>query len=213
MLFRSNFDIQLKINNPKSPTSSESKLSKNDSYASKSADLMANSNARAKALSFLGLDQTGTPIGFTITDSTGALGNLYFSDRDAVLSESGLSLASIAKTSDGAANLLLNQVVSQFGADTSYDVSLSYGKAGKWVPVVSNVISMETERLMSGNYLLTAIIQVKSEVDTAIVIPASAGGRDLEVRPSRVITRILLNSSKTRILAQAVQVLEKTPKL
>jgi len=41
------------------------------------------------------------------------------------------------------------------------------------------------------------------------VIPASNNGRDLEVQPSRVVTRILLNSSKTQILAQAVQVVEK----
>jgi len=44
------------------------------------------------------------------------------------------------------------------------------------------------------------------------VIPASADGRDLEVPPSRVITRILLNPSKTQVLAQAVQVIEKVSK-
>jgi len=42
------------------------------------------------------------------------------------------------------------------------------------------------------------------------VIPASTDGRDLEVPPNRVVIRILLNSSKTQILAQAVQVVEKT---
>jgi len=44
------------------------------------------------------------------------------------------------------------------------------------------------------------------------VIPASTDGRDLEVPPSRVVTRILLNPSKTQILAQAVQVVEKVVK-
>jgi len=65
---------------------------------------------------------------------------------------------------------------------------------------------------VSGNYILTAVIQVKSEVETTIVIPASTNGRDLEVPPSRVVTRILLNPSKTQILAQAVQVVEKVVK-
>jgi len=62
---------------------------------------------------------------------------------------------------------------------------------------------------VSGNYLLTAVIQVKSEVETTIVIPAATNGRDLAVLPSRVLTRIVLNPSKTQILAQAVQVIER----
>jgi hypothetical protein len=60
--------------------------------------------------------------------------------------------------------------------------------------------------------MLPAVIQVKSEVETTIVIPASADGRDLEVPPSRVVTRILLNPSKTQILEKAVQVVEKVAK-
>jgi len=62
---------------------------------------------------------------------------------------------------------------------------------------------------VSGNYLLTAVIQVKSAIETTIVIPAVAGGRDLEVLPSRVVTRVVLNASKSQILAQAVQVVER----
>jgi len=42
------------------------------------------------------------------------------------------------------------------------------------------------------------------------VIPAVAGGRDLEVLPSRVVTRVVLNASKSQILAQAIQVVEKS---
>lgn len=79
---------------------------------------------------------------------------------------------------------------------------------GGWTPLNSRVISADFERLVSGNYLLTAIIQVKSAVETTIVIPASAGGRDLSVVPSRVITRVELNPSKTEVVAQAVQVVE-----
>jgi hypothetical protein len=74
------------------------------------------------------------------------------------------------------------------------------------------VISTDVERLLSGNYLVTAVLQVKSEVETTIVTPASAGGRDLEAAPSRIVTRILLNSGKTQIVAQAVQVIEKVSK-
>ena len=169
-------------------------------------------NAKAAPLSFVGLDRTGIPTDFTITDSTGSLGSLYFSSRELLMTESGMTIPALVKTSSGAANIFLNQVINQDSNGTTYEANLSYGRKGRWIPLVSKVISTEVERLVSGNYILTAVIQVKSEVETTIVIPASADGRDLDVPPSRVVTRILLNPSKTQILAQAVQVIEKVAK-
>ena len=98
---------------------------------------------------------------------------------------------------------------SQETAEPEYDATLSFGMNGGWIPTNSRIVSADFERLVSGNYLLTAIIQVKSAVETTIVIPASAGGQDLSVLPSRVVTRVVLNPSKTQVLAQAVQVIEK----
>jgi hypothetical protein len=63
--------------------------------------------------------------------------------------------------------------------------------------------------MLSGDYLVTAIINVESEVETPVVIPASAQGRDLLVAPKQVITRLVLNPGKTQILSQAVYVVEK----
>lgn len=165
--------------------------------------------AKAAPINFAGLDKFGVPTGFTVTDSTGLLGTLYFNGKEILNSESGMSVQSIAKTASGAANIFLNQTISQDSTGTSYEAILAYGRNGAWVPLNSRVISSENERLVSGNYMLTVVIQVKSEVESTIVIPASNNGRDLEVQPSRVVTRILLNSSKTQILAQAVQVVEK----
>jgi hypothetical protein len=65
---------------------------------------------------------------------------------------------------------------------------------------------------LSGNYLVTAIIKVESEVETPVVIPATASGRDLLQSPRQVITRLVLNPGKTQILAQAVYVVEKGAK-
>lgn len=172
----------------------------------------ANVNAKVAPLNFAGLDKSGTPTGFTVTDSTGSLGSLYFSGKELLMSESGMTIPALAKTSSGAANIFLNQTITEDSTGTNYEAILSYGRKGTWVPLVSRVISSEVERLVSGNYMLTAVIQVKSEVETTIVIPASTDGRDLEVPPSRVVTRILLNPSKTQILAQAVQVVEKVVK-
>ena len=172
----------------------------------------ANFNAKASQIYFFGLDKRGVPTGFTITDSQGSPGSLYFNGKEAVMNETGLTISALAKTLNGAPNVFLNQTVIQDSTGIDYVALVSFGRRGQWIPVVSKVISTDLERLVSGEYLLTATIQVKSEVDSVVVVPASAGGRDLEVAPSRVVTRILLNTSKTQILAQAVQVVEKVQK-
>ena len=71
---------------------------------------------------------------------------------------------------------------------------------------------LNSERLLSGGYLVTAIIKVESEVETSIVIPATAFGRDLAQAPKQVITRLVLNPGKTEILSQAIYVVEKGAK-
>ena len=166
-------------------------------------------NAKATSLSFAGLDKAGIPTGFTVTDSTGSLGSLYTTNRAPVLSETELSLSQVTKTDSGAANIFISQqLVSDFQG-FSYLPSISYGKAGAWVPLVTKLTYLNSERMLSGDYLVTAIIKVESEVESLVVIPASASGRDLLVAPKQVITRLVLNSGKTQILSQAVYVVEK----
>lgn len=169
-------------------------------------------NAKATPLWFEGLDKSGIPTGFTITDALNSRGALFINTKDAVFTDGELMLSSVAKTQTGAANLLLTQTLTQDLSGVKYDALVSYGREGHWIPLVADVISTESERLVSGNYLVTATLQVKSEVETSIVIPATAGGRDLALAPSRVITRLVLNPGKTQILAQAVQVIEKRAK-
>jgi hypothetical protein len=62
---------------------------------------------------------------------------------------------------------------------------------------------------MSGDYLFTAYIAVESPVETPIKIAANANGRDLAAAPRQVITRLVLDPSKTQVLAQAIYVVEK----
>jgi RNA polymerase sigma factor (sigma-70 family) len=166
-------------------------------------------NAKATSVNFAGLDKNGVPTGFTVADSSGALGSLYITNRQPVLSETELTLSQVAKTEKGAANIFLSQqLVSDFNG-FNYLPSVSYGKAGSWAPLVTSVTYLDSERLLSGNYLVTAIIKVESEVETSVVIPATASGRDLLQAPRQVITRLVLNPGKTQILAQAVYVVEK----
>jgi len=166
-------------------------------------------NAKATSLSFTGLDKAGVPTGFTVTDSSGALGSLYITSRAPVLSETELSLSQVAKTDTGAANIFLSQQLVSDSQGFSYLPSISYGKNGAWVPLVTKLTYLNSERMLSGDYLVTAIIKVESEVETPVVIPASAQGRDLLVAPKQVITRLVLNPGKTQILSQAVYVVEK----
>ena len=166
-------------------------------------------NAKATNFNFAGLDKNGIPTGFTVADSSGSLGSLYITNREPILSETELILSQVAKTQKGAANIFLSQ---QFVSDSNgfaFNSSVSYGKSGAWAPLLTSVTYLDSERLLSGNYLVTAIIRVESEVVTPVVIPATASGRDLLQAPRQVITRLVLNPGKTEILAQAVYVVEK----
>jgi len=46
-------------------------------------------------------------------------------------------------------------------------------------------------------------------VETPIKIAATANGRDLAAAPRQVITRLVLDPSKTQVLAQAIYVVER----
>ena len=169
-------------------------------------------NAKATTFSFTGLDKAGIPTGFSVTDSTGSLGSLYRTSRQPVLSETELIISQIVKTDSGAANIFLNQQLVSDSRGFSYLPSLSYGRDGAWIPLNTTLIMLNSERLLSGDYLVTAIIKVESEVDTSIVIPATTFGRDLTQAPKQVITRLVLNPGKTEILSQAIYVVEKGAK-
>ena len=169
-------------------------------------------NAKATTFSFTGLDKAGIPTGFSVTDSTGSLGSLYRTSRQPVLSETELIISQIVKTDSGAANIFINQQLVSDSRGFSYLPSLSYGRDGAWIPLNTTLTMLDSERLLSGDYLVTAIIKVESEVDSSIVIPATAFGRDLLVAPKQVITRLVLNPGKTEILSQAIYVVEKGAK-
>jgi len=169
-------------------------------------------NAKATTFNFAGLDKAGIPTGFTVTDSTGALGSLYSTSREPILSESELTISSIVKTDTGAANIFLSQSLISGVEGFTYSATVSAGMNGLWAPLNTTLRSSTIERTMDGNYLVTAVLAVESRVDSSIQIAATAFGRDLTVEPKQVITRLVLNPGKTQILSQAVFVVEKGAK-
>jgi len=193
---------------PATPSSSSSPASSSP-LAIKKKNKTQDINARASTINFAGLDNNGVPTGFTITDSSGSLGSLYVTNREPKFSEGEMNISQVAKTKSGAANILLSQRLTSDVNGLTYLASLAYGKTGDWVPLVTTLTYLNSERILSGDYLVTAIIKVESEVEMEGRIPATAFGRDLLQAPRQVITRLVLNPGKTQILAQAVYVVEK----
>ena len=194
-----------------SPSTSASASSASPSAAAKAPgkEVSTTVNAKASTVTFPGLDKDGVPTGFTVTDSRGDLGKLYTTSRPAVWTETELTLSQIVKTDVGAANIFLSEQLITDSNGFSFNPLVSYGKNGSWIPLVTQVSFLDMQRLIDGNYLVTVIIKVESEVETTVAIPASASGRDLVQAPRQVITRLVLNPGKTQILAQAIQVIEK----
>jgi len=165
--------------------------------------------AKRTELKFPGLDEAGVPTGFTVADSTGALGSAYFTERTPVSTETELIIGQIVKTDSGAANILISQTLTTDANGLSYRPIVSYSQAGNWIPLMVRVTSTDLTRQMGGSYLFTAYIAVESAIDTPIKIAATANGRDLAAAPGQVITRLVLGPSKTQVLAQAIYIVEK----
>jgi len=153
---------------------------------------------------FVGLDSEGVPTGFTIADSRGLDGVLFSGRQSSSLTETGLLLSNIVSTKSVASSVLIDQsvVVDAFG--TSYVAEVSVGIKGGWQSLRLSYISSDVERLPSGDYLLTAIMVVDSAVETAVKVSTGTSGTDLDSSPSAIFTRLLLDQTKTKILAQAV---------
>jgi DNA-binding CsgD family transcriptional regulator len=169
-------------------------------------------NAKSAELKFPGLDKNGVPTGFTVADSSGSLGSAYFTERAPVSSETELTIGQIIKTDSGAANIFISQILITDSNGPLYRPTVSFGKAGSWIPLVTRVVSTEITRQMSGNYLFTIYIAVESVVDSPIKIAATANGRDLAAAPRQVITRLVLDPTKTRVVSQAIYVVERGAK-
>jgi len=164
--------------------------------------------SKSVGISFPGLGKLGIPTGFTIADSTGAKGPAFFRERSVSYPASFLSTSQIIKTEAIAANIFISQSISVNGDEIAYEPVVAYGSGGTWVPLLVRVAEIEKRHLADGNYLLTVALTVESEVEVLMKIEAKAGGRDLDVAPARLVTRVLLDSSKTQVLSQAVYVIE-----
>jgi RNA polymerase sigma factor (sigma-70 family) len=167
-------------------------------------------NIKTAALSFFGLDNQGVPTGFSVTDSNNVFGKARITKGYSTVGANGLVVANQFITGSVGPNVLIDQMITVDGTGTNYSANtVNIGFAGNWNSVEVNDIDSSVERLANGQYLVTATIYIGYLNPSSFSIATGNRGYDLSDAPKSITTRILLNSGKTQILAQAVQMLEK----
>jgi len=161
---------------------------------------------RASKSLFAGLSKDGLPIGFTVSDSAGEVGLVGMSSQSTIINPDGYVLVSYLQAyGENVINLLMSQSIIVDGSGTTYYASPSISVAGSWFPLTQTGHASTISRLSNGNYLLTATIYIDSTIDSPLFVPAT-GGLDVDAIPNEITTRIILNSSKSTILAQAINI-------
>jgi RNA polymerase sigma factor (sigma-70 family) len=163
-------------------------------------------NFRTSKSLFAGLSKDGLPTGFTVADLAGEVGSIGLSAQSTITNPDGYILVSYLQAyGDNAINLLMSQSVTIDGAGTSYYASPSITVAGSWFPLTQTGSASAITRLSNGNYLLTATLYIDSTIDSPLFVPTT-GGLDVDAIPNEITTRIILDSSKSSILAQAINI-------
>jgi hypothetical protein len=167
-------------------------------------------NAKIAALSFFGLDNNGVPTGFSVTDEDSVAGIGRVTKGTSTVGTSGILINNQFITGSVGPNILIDQLFVIDGTGTNYGFnSINVGFAGSWNPVEINSVDSSIERLANGQYLITATANIGYLMPTTFAIPTGSRGYDLGDAPAMITTRVLLNSGKTQVLSQAVQVKNK----
>ncbi len=160
-----------------------------------------------------GLDSEGIPTGFTVTGEKGPAGDIRVNHNVPEATAQGTILATQAITSGGGPNVSIDQVVTVDGNGTKYEAEyVSFGINGVWAVAEARATSVDLERMSNGKYLMTVTISLLSTPTSELSIAVGDRGYDVVGAPKTITTRLLLNSSKTQILAQAILIPESGTK-
>jgi RNA polymerase sigma factor (sigma-70 family) len=166
--------------------------------------------AKIAALSFPGLNKEGIPTAFSITDENGNAGVGRVTKGLSTLGTTGLLVSNQFITGSAGPNVLIDQLITVDGTGTNYSAnSINVGFGGNWRSVEVKSTETSVDRLANGNFLITATFNIGYLNTTDFVMPTGKRGYDLVDAPKTITTRVLLNSGKTTVLAQAVQVINK----
>jgi RNA polymerase sigma factor (sigma-70 family) len=166
--------------------------------------------AKIAALSFTGLNKEGIPTAFSITDENGNAGIGRVTKGISTVGTAGLLVSNQFITGSAGPNVLIDQMITVDGTGTNYSAnSVNVGFGGNWRSVEVKSTETSVDRLANGNFLITATFNIGYLNTTDFVMPTGKRGYDLVDAPKTITTRVLLNSGKTTVLAQAVQVINK----
>jgi RNA polymerase sigma factor (sigma-70 family) len=167
-------------------------------------------NAKIAALSFFGLDDKGIPTGFSVTDEESVAGKARVTRGISTVGTTGIVINNQFITGSVGPNVLIDQLITIDGTGTNYSINnINVGFAGNWIAVEVNSVDTSIERLANGQHLITATANIGYLKPSDFSIPTGSRGYDLGDAPATITTRVLLNSGKTQVLAQAVQVKNK----
>lgn len=175
------------------------------SAAAKKSDQMTSGvYIKGARVAFPGLDAEGTPTGFTVAGENG-LGKMWVSNNRPTATEQGTILATQAVTSKGGPNVMIDQTITVDGNGTKYEVGyVALGINAQWAVATADATSVDFERMSNGQYLMTVTISLTSTPTSELANPVGDRGYDVAGAPKTITTRLLLNASKTQILAQAI---------
>jgi RNA polymerase sigma factor (sigma-70 family) len=175
------------------------------SAPAKKSDQMTNGvYIKGSKLAFPGLDAEGNPTGFTVAGENG-LGKMWVSNNRPVATEEGTILATQAVTSKGGPNVMIDQTITVDGNGTKYEVGyVALGINKQWAVANADATGVDFERMSNGQYLMTVTISLTSTPTSELANPVGDRGYDVAGAPKPITTRLLLNASKTQILAQAI---------
>jgi RNA polymerase sigma factor (sigma-70 family) len=175
--------------------------------AKKSSTMVSGVYFKSAKPSWPGLDNEGVPTGFTVAGENGPIGKIRVNRNTPIATEQGTILATQAITSVGGPNVMIDQTITVDGNGTKYEVGyVSFGIKGNWLVANADATSVDFERMSNGQYLMTVTISLVSTPTSDFVIPVGPRGYDVVNAPKTITSRLLLNASKTQILAQAVLV-------
>jgi hypothetical protein len=167
-------------------------------------------NAKIAALSFFGLDNNGVPTSFSVTDEESVAGKARVTKGISTVGTAGIVINNQFITGSVGPNVLIDQLITVDGTGTNYSINyINVGFGGNWSSVEVNSTETSIERLANGQHLITATANIGYLKPSTFSIPTGSRGYDLADAPATITTRVLLNSGKTTILAQAVQVKNK----
>ena len=156
-----------------------------------------------------GLDASGMPVGFTVTDGGSISGSAVINQDFPVLTMAGTVVSeSEFMTSAGATNILLHQKVIYNGVDLSYEVTANVRIGGVWkeLPIASRVKQFTT--LADGSRLITTWLMTDSTQVLEKGIAGPGYGSDAVRIPSAITIRLHTSNTGQPVYGQAVQILD-----